>query len=696
MKRCIHIAETFYDFVSDLRNPIEIKQVQKSIRLIKDDPGHPSLRRHKLDRIKANDIVSYSVNQDIRIISFEPGKDEAFLLYVNHHDVAYNWAQTKKISKDALTGILRLVPINREDIPVGPEVEAAEKEPALENKHYQDLLLARKPAETYLFDSFDNKGLMQEGIPQEYIECCRRIRDDQDVMTVLDHLPTAVGEAIFSLSAQLLPNYGDDPAPTEDAATNSVTQVLNFHKIETDHELNRWIEALEEGLKLDFQKWRSFLHPAQRKAVTAEAKGPIRITGAAGTGKTIVGIHRALHLRSMGFHKIHLLTYNRTLMRNLMDIVKDVFGQDLGKVYVINTFHGYMMDRLRSERGHAPQLGGTAEEFLGSAIQAINSPNFPLQKDTIEFLLREIVDVIAAQKIKSLSEYIRAPRKNTGVTLSVEQKEQLWAIYEEAWQNAITTQRMPFELLSHYAIDQQLQHHAHEALIIDEVQDLRAADLAFLAEQASGPNQLTLLEDAKQRIYGSGYSLKSLGINVTGKRSIKLFVNYRTTEEIGAVAHQSLKEHGLKQIDLPKSLRHGPRPETKSFPNKDERATWLLDAISKQQRLGRNRIAIVARNRMHLEEIIPGLQVEGLEYQMLERDNPLPHEGVISLCTMHNCKGLEFETVFVLDDSDSSRRNPPSWIAANKKVLQDYERKERHLLYVALSRARDELYYLLI
>ncbi|HYX34365.1 MAG TPA: 3'-5' exonuclease [Oligoflexus sp.] len=688
MQRRIHIAENFYDFVSELHNAIEIKQVQKAVRLIKDDPSNPGLRRHKLNRLKSDHVVSYSANQDIRIITYEPQSDEAYLLYVNHHDIAYNWVQTKKISKDLMTGALRLISIAiEEDVETPSENHDPSK---------IEVLPARNKGVAYLFDAFDNKALNQEGIPSSYVEVCRRIANEHDLMLVLDALPAAVGESVFNLATQLIQGYSEEPQQISPLVPPVVDTILTFQKIETDQELESWIRALDEAMQLEFGKWRSFLHPAQRKAVTANSSGPVRITGAAGTGKTVVGIHRSVHLKALGFRTVHLLTFNRTLMRNLMDIVKDVFGQELGKSYKVKTFHSYVLDRLKEERGLELQLGGTTEDFLQHAFEKIQPQHLVQSKETVELIFREIVDIIAAQQIRSVGDYIRAPRKGAHMTLTVEQKEELWAIYELAWQAAVSSQKIPYDLIAHYALDQKLRKLENDALVVDEVQDLKAVDLAFLAEQASGANQLTLLEDGKQRIYGPGYSLKSLGINVSGKRSIKLYVNYRTTDEISEVAHNSLMDHGLQEIDRPKSLRHGPTPETKIFTSQEKRLSWLIEAIFEQQKKGHHRLSVIARYRKSLEEIQAKLQAAGIDFQHIERENPIPEENTLSLLTMHNSKGLEFESVFVLDDKDHSKNQAPDWMKSNKKALLDYERKKNHLQYVALSRARDQLFILLL
>ena len=252
---------------------------------------------------------------------------------------------------------------------------------------------------------------------------------------------------------------------------------------------------------------------------------------------------------------------------------------------------------------------------------------------------------------------------------------------------------MPGELVSHFALELKLSPHENTCLIVDEVQDLTAADLAFIGEQAPGANQLTLLEDSKQRIYGSGYSLKSLGINVVGKRSQKLFVNYRTTEEIGKAAALSL--HGLEidKIELPRSLRHGENAQVRRFTDSAEEAEWVKEHIYEVQKKGVKRIAVLGRTRKSLEGVQSLLTEEGVDFEFIERINPIPDDGVVSLCTMHSAKGLEFEAVFVVGlDYGAEGLAAKREIRENKKLFEDYHKRERHLLYVATSRARDLLF----
>lgn len=393
--------------------------------------------------------------------------------------------------------------------------------------------------------------------------------------------------------------------------------------------------------------------------------------------------------------EIDLVTYNRTLKNNLEPLCHALFGESLGKKVKLNTFHSFVSKRLKECKYEVPKLEYNEEIFLRPGLLAIKPEHLAKNwtKDIVNFIYREIVNVIAPQKIDSIQKYVRAPRKGTGKTLGIKQKEELWKIFELSWAEAKKRLSVPPGLLSMYALELNLPALKDRGLVVDEMQDLSAADLAFLAEQAPGANQLTLLEDMKQRIYGFGYNLKSLGINVKGKRSTNLFVNYRTTEEIGETAVKSLESIGIDPIDIPVSLRHGKTPEIKTCHTPAEEHNWVVAKIHDCKKRNIKRIAVLSRTKKHLEDIEAVLEAEGIDFASMDRDFKRQSDGSVLLCTMHSAKGLEFEAVFIVGlKSLGSGLSVPKDIKSDEVAAVDFERREKNLLYVAMSRARDELY----
>ena len=689
--RTIHIAENFYDFVIEL-NPKAIKQIQKAIRLIKDDPTNPSLRRHKLNRVPSKGIVSYSPNQNIRIIAWEPENNTSYLLYVNNHDSAYTWAQTKKISFDSSTKCFSIFGSQNIEI---DKTNTADKTRDSSNVDLNNFLNKRvKKFEPYFFDQLSDEELIKEGLPTNWINLARRIHSDEDLMNAIDHVPRTIGDKLFNLF-EIIDSKNQPLKNKTTINEEPLPESINFQTISTDPQMDQWIEDLEKALKLPHEQWRVFLHPSQRKAVSANSKGPLRISGGAGTGKTVVGIHRAKHLAQMGAKKVHFITYNRTLMRNLLDIVKDVFGNNLGTLYNINTFHTFISDQLKINHLAVPSSHQNFKNFLKPGLSAVPPTEFSSvwSEDLLDLLQREIIQIIAAKNIKHIGDYIRAPRSGTNKALNIPQKETIWKVFDICWKVAKEDNTIPFDLISLYAIQQGLTLPEGEFLIVDEVQDLQAVDLHLLGKMAPKPNQLTLLEDTKQRIYGSGYSLKSLGINIIGRRSIQLFINYRTTAEIGKTAQKALTSRGYLATEFPRALRNGPDTIIKKMDTEEAEFNWVNEQIMECQRIGLKRIAILARTRSSLESIEPTLESNGLEYTKLDRNTSKENDQFIALCTMHSSKGLEFDAVFIIGMNyglDGFR--PPNSLNKNKLALKDYEAKEKHLFYVALSRARERLY----
>jgi len=81
-------------------------------------------------------------------------------------------------------------------------------------------------------------------------------------------------------------------------------------------------ELLEALLAPPIEEWMAFLHPDQAKLVRRSFSGPARIRGAAGTGKTVVGLHRAAYLARSRPGKVLVTTYVRTLPVVLGSLLK--------------------------------------------------------------------------------------------------------------------------------------------------------------------------------------------------------------------------------------------------------------------------------------------------------------------------------------------------------------------------------------
>ena len=682
-----HVSDNVIDFMMEVDVKVG-KQIQKAIKLIKADPSNPSLRRHKLNKMPSKDLVSYSPNMDIRIICLEPNNSDFYLVHANHHDLAYRWAETRKVSLDSITGGVQVISLVEQTISLEREIEAGS--PSESNlREWSEELPPRKKETSYLFDSYSDSELETFGITDRFMELVRRIRVEDDLVALMGTIPASVIDILVERIPAAGNSANDEDFNAVKTTLEEVREEIKFSTFADDESLKHWIEDLEKALNMPFSGWKTYLHPAQRKAVTRNSKGALRIAGGAGTGKTVVGLHRIRYLLDQGFEKVSMITYNRTLAESLTQLVKSLYGNSYQNRIEVISFYDFLIQITKKQGLSVRGSEIKDREFLSPAIS-----RFPLEKlalewsdELVHFIFREIVDIIAPQRIRLESDYIKATRPGRVRPLNLPKKKELWRIYEMCWRIAVESGSLPYELLSHLALETGVPKLHDHALIVDEVQDLSPSDLAVLAEAAPNANQLALLEDRKQRIYGRGYSLKKLGINVVGNRSVMLYVNYRTTEEIASAAAKNLPEDEQNAIGLAKAVRKGEPPLNKFFATKKELFTWLANEL-KQSAAGL-KIGVIAQFHKDLEQLEILLQNQSVPYQPMFRTREFSSDIGITLSTMHSAKGLEFEHVYFMDLGSLKATTNMAFL--DEFEMADQEKRERHLRYVAFSRARDRL-----
>jgi superfamily I DNA/RNA helicase len=237
-----------------------------------------------------------------------------------------------------------------------------------------------------------------------------------------------------------------------------------------------------------------------------------------------------------------------------------------------------------------------------------------------------------------------------------------------------------------------------DAVVVDEVQDLGPQELSLLAAIAGdGADRLMVIGDGGQRIYARRFSLRALGIEVRG-RSRTLTINYRTTEQIRRFADRITDEEGddLEGGKEPRracrSLLRGPAPTARGFATTEGQHAYLVDEIRRLQEEGYalDEVAILARTRRLLESAARALTQSGIASRWANQ--PATGPAVI-LSTLHGAKGLEFKVVFVTDVSDAELPSPAALRGLTDAAdIDDVHTRERQVLYVALTRARDALY----
>lgn len=648
--------------------------------ILKLQAGNSSVRPHKLED---SGFVSIVVNRDaLRIVSLRDG-DTYVLLHVDKHDAAYKWATRHRMVQ--VGSHIRLVELAREQESGGEAELCAPPGP-----------LAEQPDK--VFKHFEVGPLAAAVL--------RTVPDDSHLIELLESFKAPVADAVLGLATEpdalqeLVLTYEQRMAAPTPAAPLPLSEVISAQQ-------NRgelWLlppehQALKAALEAGGDAWRVFLHPSQRKIVEWQVNGAIQVSGGPGTGKTVVLLHRARFLAEsvFGEGKIVLCTFSRALAEQL--------ERDLGRLCVDAPA---LLDRFEVHT-----LTGLAREVLDQA----GEPSAFLDDEVVEacwdealkqetlgkpraFYVAEREGVCARNGTWSLTTYARVPRTGRGSRLrGLPQRKAVWKVLE-AFEAALKQRgggdahalaRRAGQLLRAGSVPA-----AYVSVLCDEVQDASADELRLLAAMGAGseqtvrPNALFLCGDGYQRLYRSPVPLSACGIEIRG-RSRKLRLNYRTTEGIRAqavamVSGQPLDEleesSGQDALQGYRSLRGGPLPEERSFNSPEEEADWVASLSSAADE---GPLLVMARTKAWLVKLEALLVARGLSPFLLGKNSSALQP--LTLCTLHRAKGLEAPRAVLVGMQQSPMAYRGSGEDKQDRVL--WERMERSLVYVGMTRARD-------
>ncbi len=498
-----------------------------------------------------------------------------------------------------------------------------------------------------------------------------------------------------------------------------------FTWLESDEDLRRAIEGLS------FAEWQLFLHPQQRALVERRANGPMRVSGGAGTGKTVIAVHRAVELakrdKAGGQEpRILLTTYTRNLADDLRRQVAQLeprlpFTEKLSEPGVMVSGLDRVARRILQQAG--AKISPIAQEVIGQPrgrvltyprenvwqeVLTLMGDELPEGLRSADFLESEYELIVLPQHVTTLKQYLRVRRPGRGVALDRSKRAAVWKAMERYRDRSAD--------LGVTSFDEQLALAAawldHEAtlgtprpfrhVLVDEAQDLTPAHLQLLrALVEPGPDDLFLAEDSHQRIYGKKITLSHYGIQVRG-RSRRLTRNYRTTRQNLDVAFGILDPGAYEDMEGQAEEHHyvsprsGPEPLLLHATDRaDElsKAAELLTVWLEQDRDSEDSapesIAILVRDRYQRDAVVNGLAQHGIEARAVDRE--AAGRGRPVVMTMHRAKGLEFRKVLLFDVSKNAIPRPLRDQQYSDADGDDALLRERSLLYVAATRARDQL-----
>ena len=669
------IADTFTDSLSRLTGE-EQKAVKTTAFDLQLNPANPGFSFHKLDKAKDKNFWSVRVNNDIRLIAHRtPGS--LLLCYVDHHDKAYEWAERRKLETHPKTGAAQFVEIREkvQEIVVSKYVEASKRE-AKQQK---------------LFSQMADAELLSFGVPEEWLPDVRQATEDT-LLTLADHLPGEAAQALLELAT------GGKHRLSQPIAASA--NPFDHPDAQRRFRVMANVQELQRALEFPWEKWTVFLHPEQRQWVERDYNGPARVSGSAGTGKTIVALHRATFLaRTNPDARVLLATFSDTLAHALHTKLRRLIGSEprLGERIDVHSLNTIGIRLHKSLIGPAKLASrNDIRDILNSACQSVGGHKFSLS-----FLLSEWEQVVDAWQLAGWEAYRDVARLGRKTRLAEAQRAVLWSIFEQCRaglkKQGITTQAAVFTNLASELAKTNKQ--PFDFAVVDEAQDIGISQIRFFAALGGNrSNALFFAGDLGQRIFQQPFSWKALGVDIRG-RSRTLRVNYRTSHQIRMQADRLL---GPQVADVDGnvddrrdtvSIFNGPPPIVQVHSNEQEEikavAAWILQHA--KAGVTPHEFGVFVRSEAQLPRARAAIEQAGIPFKVLD-EHVETASGYASVSTMHLAKGLEFRAVVVMacDDEIIPLQERIETVGDDADLQEVYD-TERHLLYVACTRARDYL-----
>ncbi|MGM0578737.1 MAG: UvrD-helicase domain-containing protein [Myxococcota bacterium] len=655
--------------------PAAQKALTDGLEAFREDPEAERFVYEKAAGVTDEKLQVVTLVDGLSLAAAVPESDDViFVLWAGAPEDVVGWMATKRVEIHPAIGTVQLFDV--------AEAEAAAEAETAEAAEHAD----NGPP----FAAYEDEDLVRLGLPEPLLAAVCAVPDEQSWYRLAPLLPGEAGDALELLLVsgsveEVVAELGLDRAREVDTrdfgvAVEHPATKRSFRMLEED-------EDLEAALDGSLEAWRLFLHPDQRALVRMEASGPVRVLGGAGTGKTVALLHRAAYMlhELVPEGRVFVTTFTRNLALDLeQQLGRMVDPDDLARADVWNL---HRLARKVSGLDHNWNLlQDDMADRLWEAAHVHDALGLPL-----DFYRDEWDQVVQANGLASEREYVLTARPGRGKPLGRRQRRAVWAVLKAF--DDLKRERYYFEWpdtarLARERIASGQWTSPYVAVLADEVQDFPPSELKLLrALVPQGPNDLFLVGDAHQRIYrDTRTSMRQCGIHIQG-RSRRLRVNYRTTQEIRDWAVATLDglefddlDGGLDTLAGYRSLRSGQSPEVLVAENESGEHAHIQSTIERWLRTyPPEAICIAARTRRLTKRYAGLLRELGHEVVTIQQEEP-PGPG-LRAATMHRLKGLEFSCVLLAGGRPG--QVPLAW--------PDHDVTERALMYVAATRARDEL-----
>jgi hypothetical protein len=676
------------------------KKVSQFMRKFRSDPTSSAINYEKIKTFRDPNMRTVRIDQQYRAVILKPEQGNVYvLLWVDSHDEAMAWAEHKQVVIHPETGSLQV--LVAEPANAAPEAPAA---PVAAPR-----MPSSRPAAPPLFGQWSDLDLLGLGVPELMLSRVRDLWAEGDLDALAPLLPAEAFEGLFFLaSGESLEAVRESLAiekaaviDTKDfaAALETATSQRRFAVVTGDQELEAILDA-------PLEKWRVFLHPSQRRIVTATFSGPARVLGGAGTGKTVVAMHRAKQLAAHMFtgddDRLLFTTFTVNLAHDIQDSLQKIVPPAVMRRIEVIHLDKWVSDFLKSQ-GYEycieywdmtdSQLPELWDGAMGNKPEELQLPR--------AFFREEWDFVVQPGGCVAYDDYRDAARIGRGVRLSRQQRKAIWPVFEE-YRNRLEARRIrePVDAMRDAValLDKLKGRSRYRAIVVDEAQDMSTIAFRLLRAMVSEePNDLFIVGDGHQRIYRRRVSLAQAGVKITG-RSKKLYINYRTTDEIRRFAVALLNDVRVDDLDEGvddntkyKSLMHGAAPTIHSYKSFAKEVAAIAEFVRAVD--DSSQTCLVTRTHKDLDQYDAALRELGIESYRIRRSQADDRsKGGLRLATMHRVKGLEFDRMIIAavnagtvpllaGDAESDDRG----------VREESELRERALFYVASTRARRAL-----
>ena len=663
----IAMSESFLTALAHVPRPIQ-KKVREFTTKFRANPTAAAINYEALHGMRDPKVRTVRIDQQYRAVVVHPPSGDLYLLvWVDNHDEAMAWAKDKVFDVHGTTGAIQVV-----------DMRFVDAQPAA---------APPTPGPTGLFAGLSDDDLARVGLPTVLVPAVRALATDAELERLQPYLPPEAFEALYLVAAGYdleravrETSRASAPAPVD---TSDFTAALDKPASQRQFRLVGSEAELAEMLDASLERWRVFLHPNQAAFVGARYRGPARVLGGAGTGKTVVAMHRARALaRRYGDGTILVTTFNRNLAANIGGLLDGLCGAERARIEVAN-LHAWAMKHA-SQRWGAVAIA-TPPQMSDAWAAAIGGGRAALGWEVDDYQ-DEWRDVVQFGGVATRDAYLAASRAGCARPLRRVERAAIWAglaAYRAEldrrglleWTDLVRKVRVDLAAAGGAAA-------RYRAVVVDEAQDMDAEQWRLVRALApDAEDGLFITGDAHQRIYGKPIVLSHLGIDIRG-RSHRLKLNYRTTEQVlrwalGLVTGDVDDLDGGRDNAVGyRSLYSGPAPEVVDVATPAAEVAALVARVrTLVATTPAAEIAVVARTRGRVNAYASALAAAGVACVVLDGDGDGDADGV-RVATMHRVKGLDFTHVIMhLPTGGVAERDP----------------RERSLYYVAATRCRRSL-----